>query len=191
MKTCSKCLTAKDLSDFSKRPDSLDGVNRQCKSCVSSKTRLWQKQNPDRVCAAKTKYYATDKGKAQKKRSDAAYQASGGRAAVETRRALKPVSEARKAARKKWAVANKAHTHAAVLYRRAQDRALPAFDFWVLKEAVELARQRETVVGGKWHVDHILPVSKGGSSRHNNIQVVPAEWNRRKSNKHANKFIGA
>ena len=39
-----------------------------------------------------------------------------------------------------------------------------------------------------WHVDHIIPVSKGGLTTANNLQVVPANWNRRKSNVHNQKF---
>jgi hypothetical protein len=59
----------------------------------------------------------------------------------------------------------------------------------VLQEAVLLARLREQIVGGHWHVDHIIPVSKGGTSQPGNIQVVPAHWNRKKSNKHAERFF--
>jgi hypothetical protein len=177
--------------DFTPRPDSVDGHAHQCKTCRNAKIRTWQKSNWERVKENKARYYATDKGKAQKRRSDAAYVNTGGRAVAEAKRAAMPLSEARKAARKKWAKNNTAYLHAQTLYRRALARNLPDFDLWVLREAVLLAKQREVVVGGKWHVDHITPVSKGGSSAHTNVQVVPALWNRRKSNKHANKFFGA
>lgn len=116
---------------------------------------------------------------------------SGKRALVEAVRAKKPVSAARKNAKSRWAKNNTAYTHAQTLKRRAEVRALPIFDFWVLQEAVLLARQREQLLGTKWHVDHIVPIAKGGTSEHHNIQVVPAVWNRRKSDKHAKRFFGA
>jgi hypothetical protein len=191
MKTCKKCGETKPLAMYSPRKDSTDGHNHQCRACISSKTRARQKTNPEKVKAAKQRYYATPKGKAQKAKEDAAFVASGKRAAVEARRAEKPVSAARKEARKRWAKANTVYRHAQTLKRRAEVRRLSAFDFWVLQEAVSLARQREALVGGKWHVDHVQPVAKGGTSEHHNIQVVPAAWNRRKSDKHANRLFGA
>jgi len=138
----------------------------------------WRKANPDRCRAAKQKYYASDKGKTQKRKEDAAYAVSGGKALSERKRAGQPVSEARKQARLRYQ-----------LMRRSGEKALNPFDAWVLKEAVELARLRKQVCGGEWHVDHVIPVSKGGLCTHNNLQVVPAYWNRSKSNKHTGRFF--
>lgn len=151
----------------------------------------WAKNNRDKINARRRAYNATDIGKAAKRRDDAAFIASGGRAKVDAKRALLPLSEARKACRQKWADNNKAYFVAQRSYRRGLDKALTPFEFWVLQEAIELCRLREVVVGGKWHVDHIVPVSKGGHSRPDNIQVVPAIWNRRKSNVHTERFFGA
>ena len=139
--------------------------------------------------AARKRYEQSDKGKAAKRRHEAAYAASGGRAATEARRAKQPLSEARKAARVRWSKANAIYWAASRSRRRALDRELSVDDFWVLQEAVSLARLREQLVGGRWHVDHIVPVSKGGTSHPNNLQVVPAYWNRKKSNKHAERFF--
>lgn len=157
----------------------------------AEKARRWYANNKDRAREAKRRYYATDAGKAQKRKEDAAYVASGGRAKQEAKRAVTPLSEARRAARIKWAKNNQAYFTAMRAYRRTLEKALDPFEFWVMQEAVELARLRERVVGGLWHVDHIIPVSKGGDSCPDNLQVVPAAWNRRKSNVHAERFFGA
>ena len=157
----------------------------------AEKSRRWRERNPVRASEVKAQYYASDKGRMQKRKEDAAFVLSGGRARCEAKRASQPVSEARKAARMRWAQANKIYFTAMRAYRRTLQKALDPCEFWVLQEAVGLARLREAVVGGKWHVDHIIPVSKGGDSRPNNIQVVPATWNRRKSNVTAERFIGA
>ena len=141
--------------------------------------------------AARRLYEASENGKEAKRRHEAAYKASGGRTTAEARRKNVPLSEARRAARTKWAKNNQTYFTAMRSYRRTLEKALDPFEFWVLQEAVSLARLRETVVGGRWHVDHIVPVSKGGNSRPDNLQVVPATWNRRKSNRHAERFLGA
>jgi len=138
----------------------------------------YRKQNSDAVLAAKRKYYASEKGKAAKARHDAAFIASGGRAKAEAKRAAKPVSEARKAIRLAYQLAC-----------TVANKQLDEFSKFVLREAVALRKQRERALGTKWHVDHIFPVSKGGTGDYDNIQVVPALWNRQKSNKHSERFF--
>lgn len=148
-----------------------------------------RQEKPDAIKEAKRKYESSERGKAQKRKDEAAYAASGGRASAEKRRSEKPVSEARKAARKRWAKANSDYWTAQQSKRRTLSRELSVDEFWVLQEAVLLARMREKIVGGKWHVDHIIPVSRGGTSEPSNLQVVPADWNRKKSNKHSERFF--
>ncbi len=139
---------------------------------------------------ARRRYEASEKGKAARRRQEENYKLSGGRAATEARRAGKPTSEARKHARKKWAAANQAYFTASRAFRRSLDRAGSVFDKFVLEEAVLLAYLRKKFTNIDWHVDHIVPVSKGGTSVAHNLQVVPASWNRRKSNKHTERFFG-
>jgi predicted RNA-binding Zn-ribbon protein involved in translation (DUF1610 family) len=169
MKTCSSCGEIKPTNLF---------VRMQCKSCRNQKIMAWRKANPDKCKAAKQKYYASEKGKAHKRKEDAAYVASGGKSASERRRSENPLSEARQQAKLRYQ-----------LMRRSGEKSLNDFDSWVLKEAVDLARLRKQIFGKEWHVDHIIPVSKGGLCTHNNLQVVPAYWNREKSNKHTKRYF--
>ena len=127
---------------------------------------------------AKRKYEQSEKGKAAKKRHEATYVASGGRAAAELRRSAKPITEAKRIAKLKYQ-----------LVKRSSKKALSELDKFVLSEAIFLAKLREKMFGTKWHIDHIIPVSKGGASTYDNIQVVPALWNRQKSNKHTGLFF--
>lgn len=46
-----------------------------------------------------------------------------------------------------------------------------------------LAKDLEVISGEKYHVDHIIPLSKGGEHRLHNLQILPAEVNLRKSDK--------
>jgi hypothetical protein len=144
----------------------------------AAKAKRWRDRNPEAAKAAKQKYYASEKGKAQKRKEDVAYIASGKRAVVEAKRASNPVSEPRKQARLQYQ-----------LMRNSSERMLDELSSFTLKEAVHLCRLRKQVTRIDWHVDHIVPVSKGGLSTHSNLQVVPAYWNRAKSNKHTERYF--
>jgi len=153
--------------------------------------RRWQKANPEKVKAAKQRYYSSEKGKLQKRKEDASYALSGGRAEAEARRANTPLSEARLAAKVKWRKANSEFYAADRAMRRSLERDLSDFDRFVLHEAMVLAKLRNHLVGGKWEVDHIIPVSKGGNCIASNLQVVPKHWNQSKSNKHSERLFGS
>lgn len=58
-------------------------------------------------------------------------------------------------------------------------------DLLVANEAAELCKQREVSLGGKWHVDHTVPLAaKSACGLHNayNLAVVPAKYNTSKKN---------
>ena len=104
-----------------------------------------------------------------------------------------PISNARKIAQQKWERSLKGKIYRATQRnkRRALHKNLTELDKFVLEEAYSLARAREVNSTIKWHVDHILAISKGGDNRASNIQVVPETWNKQKFNKHSNRFLGA
>lgn len=166
---CRRCNLEKDVSLF---------ICLQCKSCRNAQVRARRKSHPEAYLETKRKYYASEKGKASKAREDAAYIASGGRAKADARRAARPISEARKTIRLAYQLACS-----------KTNKELDDFSKFVLREAVRLRKLREKMTGIKWHVDHIHPVSKGGVGTFDNIQVVPAIWNRKKSNKHSERFF--
>ena len=193
MKKCTCCSIQKPLTDFGTRPTATKGLvaRSRCYACMAVKRREARKANPEKEREVKRRYYASEKGRASKKREDAAFIVSGGRAKAEQKRAMAPLSPARRKIRKDWARNNKWYSAAWQANRRCSVRKLDPCDFWILQEAMKLARLRESMVGGMWHVDHVTPVSLGGTSEPHNIQVVPAIWNQFKSNVHTERFFGA
>lgn len=189
MKICTLCKCEKDIALFGPAKNTKSGLFSWCKPCVNEKARQRRKQDPEAIKQIKRRYYASEKGKACKRREDAAYIASGGRASTELRRATKPISDARRAAQVRWSKANSVYWAAVRAKRRSLEKNLDADDFWILQEAIALAKLREQMLGNAWHVDHVIPVSKGGTAHPENLQVVPASWNRKKSNKHSEWFF--
>jgi len=59
------------------------------------------------------------------------------------------------------------------------------FNLFVLSEIHSLRRKRNDLTGIDWHVDHIIPLQNKlvcGLHYYNNLRVIPASLNRRKSN---------
>ena len=56
-------------------------------------------------------------------------------------------------------------------------------DKFIIEEMYSLAKIRTEETGFEWHVDHIVPLTKGGLHKPTNLQVVPGSWNRTKSNR--------
>ena len=140
--------------------------------------KKYRENNPEKVLATKRKYYASDAGKACKIREEIAYKLSGGRSGNEKRRSERPLSEAR---------SNAKTLHS--LRTRESKQELAPFDRFCISEAIGLRKLRYNLTGIPWHIDHIIPVSKGGVTAYNNIQVVPAKWNQAKSNLHNNLYF--
>lgn len=99
-------------------------------------------------------------------------------------------AEAIKARSREWHAENPEVRVAANAKRRAVKRSLtPNWDVeltnFVAKEAAKLAKDREALTGFRWDVDHVVPLQgKHVSGFHvwNNLAVIPAVLNRRKSN---------
>lgn len=70
--------------------------------------------------------------------------------------------------------------------RATKKQATPKWaNLFFIAEAYSLAKLRERVCGGKWHVDHLIPLqSKRVCGLHveHNLRVIPESENMRKSN---------
>jgi 5-methylcytosine-specific restriction endonuclease McrA len=130
---------------------------------------------------AKKKYYASEKGKAAKRREDEAYKASGKRAVVEARRTAN-LSLARRAARKRWADKNK-WWHAE---NRAHRRALARYPVLAADKAEIEGMYLFCSIFPNFEVDHIIPIKNPtvcGLHVLPNLRVISRTENRRKHNK--------
>jgi len=138
-------------------------------------------EQKERQKLAKRKYYASEKGRAAKQREEAKYKASGARAAAEDRRRGKPISEARLAARKRWAERNKWYSAA----DRAHRRMLGKYPVSAADKVEMDGMYFFCSIFPRYEVDHIVPIKgKNVSGLHvlKNLQVITRTENRRKGN---------
>ena len=159
MKTCSKCETEKPLSDFHKDRTHSDGVRSFCKACVGLYSKKYHVLNKDKINEKSKIWVAANR-------------------------------ERHNAKCNRWAKANPDKVNARTARRyAAKTQATPEWlsedDQWVIVEAYDLAQLRTKMLGGKWEVDHVVPLrGRGVMGLHVpwNLRVVPMQQNRRKSN---------
>ena len=125
------------------------------------------------------------------------------------RRRSGPVAETTKAKRKLWREANKEkireqnkkvikrwveRNRATVNARAAERRALKLGGLkaghspGIERALHSLAERLRGCLKSQWHVDHTIPLAKGGPHHHGNLQVVPALWNLGKNCSHEKRW---
>lgn len=169
-----------------------DCLSPRCKDCFAE----YRAKNKDRIAAKvreltalhKDRYSVKQVAWREARREEAIARA---KAWVEKYGSLPEVKARRSDYAKKWRVENPHKNLAKSMKRRASKKSRTPVWFdadhaWLIEEAAALARLREQIVGGAWHVDHIYPLAGrlvSGLHVMDNIQVVPALFNIKKANR--------
>jgi 5-methylcytosine-specific restriction endonuclease McrA len=162
MKTCTCCKETKELSEFSPDKRISSGFQSRCKKCFAAIVREKRRANPE---AHRLSI------KLSTQRNYAAKLARNRRYRLEN---PDKVSE--------WKAGDRQRNKARVLADNASRRALQRVP--LTPEVVQIYALRDFYramsLGEDFHVDHIIPLSKGGAHVHTNLQVIPAIDNLRK-----------
>ena len=188
-KECTKCASAKSISLFGKDKTTKDGYKTHCKECrkkesvkryiankdsIDLQNKLWASNNEERAKEIKSEYYNRniDKVKSSSvewkinnpeaiKRSNSKYKSTHkGKVNFNTTKRRKGISERTP----KW---------------------LSELDYFKIECIYDRASELQEYFGIDMHVDHIIPLhGKTVSGFHcpKNLQIVPAEYNLKKSN---------
>ena len=157
MKTCSKCKIEKEYEDFRKDSSRKDGLCPQCKDCKKETDSKYYKENRDKKIQ-QSKEYKIEKGTYGVYNRDCY---------------LKQKEKGKKRARdlnRRQSLSN---------YRK-----ITADDInYLLKEAEYKCKYCGIDCREKYHVDHILPICKGGNNDIGNLAISCPSCNYSKGGK--------
>ena len=177
MKTCRRCGEHKPLTEYYKHKRTADGYRGECKSCIREMSAEWTAKNKERYEEYRSEYRKGYRERhAEQQRTWREANRDKARASVRKYQERNPHVVAKVCADRR-ATKNKATV--------SWDEELTSL---VMREAFALSRLRQTTTEISWHVDHIVPLRGGvvcGLHVWNNIQVITADQNMRKNNRHS------
>ena len=190
-KQCSKCEEVKELSEFYKDKDKQDGLTTQCKSCKKIYLKEYRAINRDAVLYKLREYYQNNKdmfreyGKSYKKANKEAIQARELLAKDDraTKRKLYRQTEKYKARHK-----NEKHK------RRSKERRGDV----TTEQIIELQKNSKvcywcntSLKNIEIHIDHYIPLAKGGKHTISNLVMSCSKCNQSKSAKDPIEFANS
>lgn len=158
IRICTKCKEEKDADAFSKARGYKDGRRRQCKTCCSRSSNVWDKKNHAKV----VEYRKTWRTKHPE------YTLLARRWAENNPERYNELKR------------NAAHV------RRVREKSQAETSFVSALVVLELDDGvcgicHTDVNPMKFELDHVIPVARGGRHAYDNVQVAHPECNRRKS----------
>ena len=196
-KICTKCGVEKGVDAFALERRGRFGVSSKCKICekeyaaayyiknkkrINAMNKLWSEGNSSKFLEYTRRYRESNPEKffESRRKSAAAWRE-------------KNLEKSRELCRQY----QKANPHVSAANAAARQHHIKlATPSWANKhfiaEAYHIAKVREQMLGGKWHVDHVIPLRGKrvcGLHVENNLQVVRAETNLRKGNKLLEEYL--
>ena len=202
MKTCNCCKITKPLTEFSIKKSTKDGYYGFCKQCKAEKDKEYRIVNKAKLKDKQAAKYKDNKEaileKRRKRYQEATPEMVEKRKEVKrkyTQNAPEEVKQRKKEYDKKYfaSEAGKITTMKSVHKRRAQK--VSSEDGTVTSQALDKLKEEQDYkckycgsaldfsAKGQVHLDHIIPLSKGGAHSITNVVWSCASCNLKKSNK--------
>lgn len=206
MKTCTKCKIEKPFTGFSKHSTGLYGLRPQCKECCNAKNAEYKLKNKEKVSASGADYYAKNKEKINARISDyrlknkdiRSDQAAKYREKNKEKIAMQKADYYR-ANKEKIRARNTEYKNSnpekfSVYLRNRRARVKDAEGSHTPADVRAIFEHQRGMCAScgvklfksgasKYHVDHVMPLAKGGTNWPSNLQCLCPSCNRSKSAK--------
>lgn len=191
MKTCNRCKESKPLGMFGRNGSSPDGLYSLCKEC-RARTAAAYRRRPEVKTKEKIRLaaeYANNR-EAKLARRKARYASDPGRALAKNREWREQNLERHRELCRQWARENPDAMRAIVAKRRAIRNA--ADGLYTADDVASMLMDQgckcalcQSQIGGelRFHVDHVIPLSRGGSNWPSNLQLLCVPCNLSKADK--------
>lgn len=194
-KPCSACKEVKPLNEFYKNRSKSDGLHKQCKACMKLSNSEYDKRNPEAVKERKSRFYAKNPDYNRdyylnnrdeiivRSRANGLKYREANRESINEKRRIRYAenSEAERARSKAYHAANPDIKRRSVEKRRAQKRGSVVEGYLpTTAELVEFYGKfclYPECNADRATLDHVVPLSKGGSHTADNFQPLCSHHN--------------
>ena len=186
MKNCSSCKGIKPFSEFYRHPTKPDGKDHRCISCQKTYMADWRKRNKQHI----SNYDRTKRqkdGDAIRKRRRELYALHSAKERDRAKKQRDQYPERIRGIGKRFRKKNLKKLTEKNRRRRALKKGLsvekvPKTTELLAKQGGMCASCKCKGSDVKWHMDHIIPLSKGGGHVKDNVQILCAPCNLKKGN---------
>lgn len=199
-KACHRCKEILPVDSFYRRADAADGRQYSCKSCTAKLLNAWKNKNPEKAKAAnrarvlreKEKGYPRSSAWRSKNRERVnatamkSYWKNRNHRLIVMKKWRTENPEKMKALKKAYRKNNRPVVLAWLMRRRARKAQAPGYS------TAEQIQARVDYYGGKCylcriapyeHIDHVIPIAKGGTNWPANLRPACAICNMKKHDK--------
>ena len=190
MKTCGKCQKTKPASAYFKHKHMKDGLEKRCKDCRNAEQMIYKLQNARKIKEREAKYRAANREIVRQRSADwRDKNIEAARASVASYKA-KNLEKTRASAAAYFATPRgKAASRAVSQVRRARKRVTMiqhikleelieacGLECYICKIKTDPNAPRNTAF--KCEMEHVIPLSRGGSHTLENLRISCAQCNR-------------
>ena len=195
-KICTKCGAEKQACEFAKMKAKRDGLRLACKPCEYQVNAAYRAANREKVREAGATYRKANPEKI--KAASATYRAKsleGMRLSPEKIKAYRAANaDKKKISDAAWRAANPNAKRVYDHNRRARMRdnggsLSRGIALWLYKSQRGRCPCCAQLLGGKYHLDHIIPIYLGGANIDSNMQLLRQRCNNQKHAKHPIDFM--